>query len=99
VDNVHLSRIEGESWAGAVPSEAPFSSDASSRSICLLLAVHIHLSATCKMVPDRQPNTTTMPFDQEGMKGYEVDGAIAERYMGSAGELLILSWTSQRRVC
>jgi hypothetical protein len=51
------------------------------------------------MVPDRQPNITTMPFDQEGMKGYEVDGAIAERYMGSAGELLILSWTSQRRVC
>jgi hypothetical protein len=30
VNNVHLSRIEGESWAGAVRSEAYFLSDASS---------------------------------------------------------------------
>jgi hypothetical protein len=40
------------------------------------------------MIPDRKPNTTTMPLDQDGMKGYEVDGAIPERYLGSAGGLL-----------
>jgi hypothetical protein len=39
------------------------------------------------MVSDRQFNTTTMPLDQEGMKGYEFD-AVPDRYRGSAGELL-----------
>jgi hypothetical protein len=47
--------------------------------------------AYCEMIPDRQLNATTMPLDQEGMKGYDVDGAIPERYLGSAGELLSLS--------
>jgi hypothetical protein len=42
------------------------------------------------MIPDRQPNTATMPFDQEGMKGYEDVGAIPDRYLGSAGESLDL---------
>ena len=46
---------------------------------------------SCNMIPDRQPNSTTMPFDQEGMKGYEVDGTIPDRYLGSAGELLSVS--------
>jgi hypothetical protein len=41
------------------------------------------------MIPDT--HTTTMPLDQEGMKGYDVDGTIPDRYLGSAGGLLSLS--------
>ena len=34
---------------------------------------------------ERQTKPTTMPVDQEDMKGYEVDGSIPAKYRGSAG--------------
>ena len=34
---------------------------------------------------ERQDKPTGMPANQEGMKGYEVDGSIPNKYRGSAG--------------
>lgn len=34
---------------------------------------------------ERQAKPSTMPIEQEEMKGYEVDGSIPNKYRGSAG--------------